>query len=254
MTARIDFNCDLGEGCGDDAAIVPCISSASIATGGHAGDARSMREAIALCLRHGVAIGAHPSFDDCEHFGRRELSLPPADIHALVRAQVERLAALCTDAGTTLAHVKPHGALYNLAARDAPTADAIARAVHDCDPRLWLYALAGSALARAGARLGLAVAQEVFAERAYASDGGLVPRGQPGAVIEGLDAALTQVRGMLRNASVTSIDGHAVPIRADTLCLHGDRDDAAAFAAALRDALVTEGFAILSPATRIPYP
>ena len=252
MTARIDFNCDLGEGCGDDAAIVPCISSASIATGGHAGDARSMREAVALCLRHGVAIGAHPSFLDRAHFGRRELSLPPAEIHSLVRTQVELLAALCTESGTTLAHVKPHGALYNLAARDAGTAEAIAHAVHDCDPRLWLYALAGSELARAGARLGLPVAQEVFAERAYAADGGLVPRGQPGAVIDHLDAALAQMRGMLRKGFVSSIDGHAVPIRADTLCLHGDREDAAAFATALRDALRAEGFAILSPAARMP--
>jgi len=253
MTARIDFNCDLGEGCGDDAAIVPCISSASIATGGHAGDARSMREAIALCLRHGVAVGAHPSFLDREHFGRRELSLPPADVHALVRAQIEQLAVLCVEAGTTLAHVKPHGALYNLAARDAASARAVAQAVFDCDPRLWLYALAGSELARAGAALGLAVAQEVFAERAYAAGGGLVPRAHPGAVIEDLDAALAQVRGMLRNGIVTSIDGHALPIRADTLCLHGDRADAAAFATALRDALRAEGFAILSPATRIPH-
>lgn len=252
MTARIDFNCDLGEGCGDDAAIVPCISSASIATGGHAGDERSMCEAIALCLRHGVAIGAHPSFPDRAHFGRRELSLPPADVHALVRDQVELLAALCTGSGTALAHVKPHGALYNLAAREAGTAEAVAQAVHDCDPRLWLYALAGSELARAGARIGLQVAQEVFAERAYAADGRLVPRNQPGAVVADVEAALAQVRGMLRTGTVTSIDGHTVPVRADTLCLHGDRNDAAAFATALRDALRAEGFAILSPTTRMP--
>ena len=253
MTARIDFNCDLGEGCGDDAAIVPCISSASIATGGHAGDAPSMREAIALCLHHGVAIGAHPSFVDRAHFGRRELSLPPAEVHALVRDQVELLTGLCTEAGTTLAHVKPHGALYNLAARDVDTADAIAHAVHDSDPRLWLYALADSELARAGARLGLPVAQEVFAERAYTADGRLVPRDQPGAVIPDVEAALAQVRGMLHSGTVTSIDGRAVPIRSDTLCLHGDRANAAAFATALRDALRAEGVAILSPATRMPH-
>src|SRR5690606_7212456 len=162
----------------------------SIATGGHAGDERSMCEAIALCLRHGVAIGAHPSFPDRAHFGRRELSLPPADVHALVRDQVELLAALCTGSGTALAHVKPHGALYNLAAREAGTAEAVAQAVHDCDPRLWLYALAGSELARAGARIGLQVAQEVFAERAYDADGRLVPRDQPGAVVADVEAAL----------------------------------------------------------------
>ena len=252
MSARIDFNCDLGEGCGDDAAIVPCISSASIATGGHAGDARSMREAIALCLRNGVAIGAHPSFVDRAHFGRREQALPPAEVHVLVRRQVETLAALCTEADAGLAHVKPHGALYNLAARDAGTAEAVAYAVRDCDPGLWLYAQAGSELARAGARLGLPVAQEVFAERAYTADGRLVPRDQPGAVIPDLATALEQARGMLRSGTVTSIDGHAVPVRADTLCLHGDRSDAAAFATALRDALRAESFAILSPAARMP--
>ncbi len=247
MTTRIDFNCDLGEGCGDDAAIVPCISSASIATGGHAGDEASMREAIALCLRHGVAIGAHPSFVDREHFGRREWSLPIADIHALVRAQVEAIAALCAQAGARLAHVKPHGALYNLAARDAQVADAVAQAVRACDPRLRLYVLAGSRLVEAGRRLGLAVAEEVFAERGYAADGSLVPRGGPGAVVERLDDALDQVRGMLRSGRVRAVDDTAVPIRADTLCLHGDRPDAAAFATALRDALRAEGIAILAP-------
>lgn len=252
MSARIDFNCDLGEGCGDDAAIVPCISSASIATGGHAGDASSMREAIALCLRHGVAIGAHPSFVDREHFGRRELPLPADGVYALVRGQVGLLAALCVQAGAGLAHVKPHGALYNLAARDAAVAAAVAQAVRDSGEGLHLYALAGSQLARAGRRLGLPVAEEVFAERAYAADGSLVPRGQPGAVLERLDDALAQVRTMLRTGHVRAIDGQAVPIRADTLCLHGDRPDAAAFAAALRDALRSDGLAILPPGARGP--
>lgn len=247
MSTRIDFNCDLGEGCGGDAAIVPCISSASIATGGHAGDESSMREAIALCLRHGVAIGAHPSFVDRAHFGRRELALAAAEIHALVRAQVEGMAAVCAQAGARLAHVKPHGALYNLAARDAHVAAAVAQAVRDVDAGLRLYALAGSRLVDAGRRLGLAVAEEVFAERGYAADGSLLPRGQPGAVLDRLDDALAQVRGMLHGGRVRAIDGTQVPVRADTLCLHGDRPDAATFAAALRDALRGEGIAILPP-------
>ncbi len=247
MNARIDFNCDLGEGCGDDAAIVPCISSASIATGGHAGDEASMRQAIALCLRHGTSIGAHPSFLDRAHFGRRELALTPAEIHTLVRSQVDALAALCAPAGATLAHVKPHGALYNLAARDVQVAEAVAQAVRDCDPRLRLFALAGSRLADAGRRLGLGVVEEVFAERAYAGDGSLVPRDRPGAVIEHLGDALAQVRDMLRGGRVRAIDGSQVPVRADTLCLHGDRADAAMFASALRDALRAEGVAILAP-------
>jgi len=250
MTQSIDFNCDLGEGCGSDAAIVPCISSASIACGGHAGDTASMRQAIALCLQHGVAIGAHPSFVDREHFGRRELSLPAADIQQLVVEQVGTLAALCREAETSLQHVKPHGALYNLAARDTATADAIAQAVHDCDPGLFLYALAGSELSAAGRRRGLRVIEEVFAERGYTAGGRLVPRDQAGAVIDRLDDSLAQVRGMLRDGSVRAVDGSLVPIRADTLCLHGDRAGAADFAHALRTALQAEGYAIVAPAQR----
>lgn len=250
MTQSIDFNCDLGEGCGSDAAIVPCISSASIACGGHAGDTQSMREAIVLCLQHNVAIGAHPSFVDRAHFGRRELSLPAAEIHQLVVAQVGTLAALCHALGAPLQHVKPHGALYNLAARDPATAAAIAQAVHDCDPGLYLYALAGSELCTAGQRRGLRVAEEVFAERGYTAAGQLVPRDQPGAVIHQLQDSLAQVRGMLRDGTVRAVDGQAVAIHADTLCLHGDRQDAAAFAQALRDALQAEGYAITAPAQR----
>ena len=247
MPERIDFNCDLGEGCGDDAAIVPLISSAIIACGGHAGDDATMRAAVALCLRNGVAIGAHPSFVDREHFGRRELDLGVGAIHVLVLAQVRRLQAICAAAGARLHHVKPHGALYNLAARDAGVADAIASAVRAVDPALWLYALSGSALAEAGRLAGLSVAEEVFAERGYTSGGRLVPRGHPGAVIDDLDASLAQVRTMLREHAVVAIDGIRVPQRADTLCLHGDRPDAARFAAALRATLEAEGIAIAPP-------
>lgn len=247
MPDRIDFNCDLGEGCGDDAAIVPFISSASIACGGHAGDEASMRASVALCLQHGVAIGAHPSFVDREHFGRRELDLGPGAIHVLVLAQVRRLKAACDALGTRLRHVKPHGALYNLASRDADVADAVASAVRAIDPALWLYALSGSALAEAGRLAGLQVAEEAFAERRYTADGQLAPRGTPGAVIDTLDAALAQVRGLLRNGEVDALDGPRVPLHADTLCLHGDRPDAARFAAALRATLEAEGFTIAPP-------
>ena len=249
MPDRIDFNCDLGEGCGDDAAILPHLSSASVACGGHAGDDASMRATVDLCLRHGVAIGAHPSFVDREHFGRRELDLGVGAVHVLVVAQVRRLAAICTAAGARLRHVKPHGALYNLAARDAGAADAIATAVRAVDPTLWLYALSGSALADAGRLAGLSVAEEAFAERGYGADGRLTPRGRPGAVIDDLDASLAQVRTLLREHVVVAGDGSRVPLRADTLCLHGDRPDAARFAAALRAALEAEGVAVLAPGT-----
>jgi 5-oxoprolinase (ATP-hydrolysing) subunit A len=246
---RLDFNCDLGEGCGSDAAIVPLISSASIACGGHSGDAGSMREAVALCLQHDVAIGAHPSFEDREGFGRREIAIPAAEITSSVARQVAALAAVCAELGTRLHHVKPHGALYNLAARDRTVADAIATAVRRSDPSLILYGLSGSCLVDAGEAAGLRVANEVFAERAYAPDGRLEPRGSPGAVIEDLAASLHQVRLLLRDGMVVARDGSRVRLRADTLCLHGDRADAAEFAGALRIALEAEGVMISAPGT-----
>jgi UPF0271 protein len=244
---RLDFNCDLGEGCGNDAAIVPLVSSASIACGGHAGDAGSMRETVALCQRHGVAIGAHPSYEDRAHFGRRELALSMDEIHASVIRQVRALQAICNESGATLHHVKPHGALYNVAARDRAVADAIASAVRDVDPALILFGLSGSHLTESGRAQGLRVAHEVFAERAYDADGRLAPRGTPRAVIEDLDASLAQVRRLLREGDVIARDGQRVALRADTLCLHGDRVDAVAFATALRAALGDEGVDIRAP-------
>lgn len=243
----LDFNCDMGEGCGQDAAIAPHISSASIACGAHAGDAATMRESVSLCLAHGVAIGAHPSFEDREHFGRRELALEAPDIRALVIRQIASLAAICSDAGARLHHVKPHGVLYNLAARDRGVAAAIVDAVRESDPGLILYGLANSELTAAGRAAGLRVAHEAFAERAYDADGRLAPRGTPGAVIEGFDDALAQVRNFVRDGVVIARDGTRVPIRADTLCLHGDRADAADFARGLRAALEAEGVDIRAP-------
>jgi UPF0271 protein len=247
---HLDFNCDLGEGCGSDADIVPSISSASIACGAHAGDAGTMRAAIRLCRDHGVAIGAHPSFEDREHFGRRELALDREGIARLVQSQLARLAAIAAEEGTRIAHVKPHGALYNLAARDRGVADAIAAAIVAFDPSLMLYGLSGSQLTTAGEAAGLRVAHEVFAERGYDADGTLAPRGTAGAVIENLDAALAQVRSLLHEGIVIARDGSRVPLRADTLCLHGDRADAAGFARALRKALDADGVIVAAPGTQ----
>ena len=244
---QLDFNCDLGEGCGSDTAIVPLISSASIACGGHAGDATTMRDTVALCMQYGVAVGAHPSFEDRARFGRHEVPVPLADIHALVTRQIMSLGAVCAETGATLHHVKPHGALYNLAARDRDVADAIAAAIHAIDPALILYGLSGSCLTDAGNAIGLHVAHEVFAERAYDADGQLAPRNTPGAVIDDLDAALSQVSLLLREGIVIARDGTDVRLRADTLCLHGDRPDAAEFALALRRTLEAEGFVIRAP-------
>lgn len=241
MSGRIDFNCDLGEGCGDDAAILPYVTSANIACGGHAGDDATMRATLRLCRAHGVAAGAHPGYADREHFGRRALALSGDEIVALVRDQLARLAAIAAEEGVALTHLKPHGALYNLAADDRGVAEAIAAAVAGFDPGLIVFGLAQSELTDAAARLGLRVAHEVFAERGYAGNGRLLPRGQPGAVIESLDEAVAQVRELALHGRVRAAGGESVALRADTLCLHGDRSDAPQFARAVRAALEAEG-------------
>jgi len=242
---RIDFNCDLGEGCGDDAAIIPLITSASIACGGHAGDAATMRTTLRLCRDHGVAAGAHPSYPDRANFGRQEMALAPEQIETLVEAQISTLAAIAKTEGVRLAHVKPHGALYNVAARDRAIADAIVRAVVRFDPQLILFGLSGSQLTNAGEAAGLRVAHEVFAERRYEADGTLTPRNRDDAVIHDLDESIAQVRGFVRDGRVIARTGEPLALRADTLCLHGDRADAAGFARAIRAALEGDGVHIL---------
>lgn len=240
----IDFNCDLGEDCGDDAAIVPCISSASIACGFHAGSPDTMQRTVALCLAHGVAMGAHPSHADRGNFGRVAHALTPDEAYALTLYQIAALDGFVRAAGARLHHVKPHGALYNQAARDAGLADAIARAVRDHDAGLVLYGLSGSALTAAGEGLGLAVAHEAFAERRYEADGALTPRSRADASIEDLPTAAAQVTRMLDTGTVTARTGEQVPLRVDSVCLHGDRPGAAAFARGLRQTIESNGFAI----------
>ncbi|MDR7099100.1 UPF0271 protein [Lysobacter niabensis] len=242
---RIDFNCDLGEGCGDDAAIIPLITSASIACGGHAGDEATMRTTLRLCREHGVAAGAHPGYPDRENFGRHEMPLAAARIGELVEHQLATLAGIAASENMRLAHVKPHGALYNLAARDRSVAEAIAGAIVRFDPQLVLFGLSGSRLTAAGEAAGLRVAHEVFAERRYEADGTLTPRSRGDAVIHYLDETIAQVRGFVRDGSVTARTGERLALRADTLCLHGDRADAAAFARSIRDALESDGIRIL---------
>jgi UPF0271 protein len=244
MRDRIDFNCDLGEGCGDDAAILPYVSSANIACGGHAGDDASMRATLRLCRQHGVAAGAHPGFEDPEHFGRRTLPLSRDEIGMLMLGQMARLAAIAADEGVRLTHVKPHGALYNLAADDRIVADAIVAAVAAFDPKLIVYGLAQSQLTDAAESAGLRVAHEVFAERGYAANGRLLPRGQAGAVIESLEQSIQQVRDLVLHGEVAVADGGRIALRADTLCLHGDRGDAPAFARAVHEALQADGIRI----------
>ncbi len=233
----IDLNCDLGEGAGHDAELMPLITSASIACGIHAGDGGTMRLAVELALRHGVAIGAHPSLNDRAHFGRRELPVAPEEMHLLVLTQTRLLQIIARQCGARVAHVKPHGALYNMAARDAALAAAVAAAVHEADPKLILFGRAGSELIKAGQARGLRVAQEVFADRTYQADGSLTARTMPGALIEDANAAVAQVRSMVRDGVVTATDGSRVPITADTVCLHGDGSNPVFFANRLRTEL-----------------
>lgn len=244
MRTAIDLNCDLGEGCAHDLELMPWISSASIACGLHAGDARSMRDTVRACLRHEVAIGAHPSFPDRTHFGRRELALADDDLRATLRYQLGALQAIAQAEGGRLQHVKPHGALYNLSARDVHTAALIAEVVRGFDPTLALVGLAGSASIEAAREAGLVAVEEAFAERRYQADASLCPRSEPDACIESIEEAVAQARQLLREGTVNARDGRRVPIHADTLCLHGDRDDVVALAARLRRALEADGIRI----------
>lgn len=242
----IDLNADLGEG-HDDAAAMPHLTSANIACGFHAGDAATMRRTVELCVRHGVAIGAHPSLHDPEHFGRRELEIDAATVHAQTLYQIGALDAFARAAGTRLHHVKPHGALYNMAARDRELAKAIARAVRDYDGTLLLVGLAGSLSVEAARAAGLRAASEAFCDRRYRADGSLAPRSQPGAVIDDVDAAVAQAVSIATRGEAVADDGSHVRIAADTLCVHGDRENAGEFAHRLRAALEHAGLRVVAP-------
>lgn len=238
---HVDLNADLGEGAPDDAALLALVSSVNIACGWHAGDARLMQATVAAALARGVAIGAHPSYPDREHFGRREMQLQPEEVRADLLYQIGALDALVRAAGGRLHHVKPHGALYNQAARDPALADAIAAAVRAVDPGLAIYGLAGGELLRAAERAGLRAVAEVFADRGYRADGSLVPRSQPGALVDDVDEAVARTLRMVREGVVTAVSGETVPLQAQTLCLHGDGPHALAFARAIHQALSDAG-------------
>ena len=237
---NVDLNADLGEGCANDEALLQLVSSANIACGFHAGDAQTMQQSVRWALKYGVAIGAHPSFPDRENFGRTAMQLPPETVYAQVVYQLGALAAITRAEGGKMVHVKPHGMLYNQAAADALLADAIARAVYAVDPQLRLVGLAGSELIRAGLRLGLPVRQEVFADRRYQNNGTLVPRTQPDAMIESDELALDQTLAMVQQQKVLSREGVWVPVKADTVCLHGDGEHALTFARRLRNAFAEQ--------------
>ena len=242
----IDLNVDCGESfgawrLGDDEAVLPHVTSANVACGGHAGDPVVMRRTVALCRELGVAVGAHPGYPDLQGFGRRPLPMSPAELEASILAQIGALYAIARAEGVELRHVKPHGALYNVAAVTPDVAESIARAIASFSRALVLVGLAGSQLLAAGIAAGLPVAGEAFADRGYAADGTLLPRGTPGALILDPEANLAQALRIVTQGHALAPDGQPVPIQAATLCLHGDTPGAAGRAAFLRQGLVAAG-------------
>ena len=247
MRASIDLNADLGEGAASEGELLQLVSSANIACGFHAGDPDSMIASIRAAHNAGVAVGAHPSLADRENFGRRELPVTPERIFALVTYQLGAFQAIARSLGVKPNHVKPHGALYNMAARDPALAEAVARAIRAVDPSLILFAPGGSALARAGETSELRVAREVFADRNYLPDGSLVSRARSDALLHDAAEASARVLRMLREQVVRAIDGSDIAIVADTICVHGDTPEAVEFARQLRDSLAAAGVAVAAP-------
>lgn len=246
---QIDVNCDMGESfgawqMGSDAQVLPYVSSVNIACGFHAGDPNVMHQTVKMALAQGVAIGAHPGFPDLVGFGRRAMSVSAEEVYNLMVYQIGALNAFVTAQGGRLHHVKPHGALYNISATDSLLAQAIAQAVYDVDRDLILYGLAGSELILKANACGLRVAQEVFADRTYQSDGTLTPRTHPKALIENASVAIAQVLGIVQNGKILSNQGDVVMVNADTICLHGDGAQAVGFAKALYEALTQAGISI----------
>ena len=244
----IDINCDMGESfgawtMGQDHELMRHITSANIACGFHAGDPDVMVSTVRAALAAQVAIGAHPGLRDLQGFGRREMALTAAQVYALVAYQVGALEAMTRAQGGRLHHVKTHGALYNMTAKDRALADAVAQAVHDVDPGLPIY-VANENMACAAQALGLAVAFEVYADRTYQDDGTLTPRSLPNAMIEDADQAIAQIKRMVLSGTVRALSGKEVHIAADTLCIHGDQPGAAAFARRIRAALEGDGIVV----------
>lgn len=244
MGLTIDLNCDMGEGCVNDAALMDFVSSVNIACGFHAGDADTMRRTVDLALEKGVAIGAHPGYRDRADFGRTQMSLPLDEVREIVVEQINDLREICTQAGAVLRHVKPHGALYNQAAKDPALSRVIAEAVNDIDPDLVYFGLAGSVMIAEAKNSGLRTAGEVFADRTYWPDGSLTPRSEPNALIARPDDAVSQVMQMIEKNTVTAVDGSVVPIKAETVCIHGDGQNALAFAQAVFARLTHAGITV----------
>ena len=232
--AVIDLNCDLGESFGSyrigmDDKVIPHITSANVACGFHAGDPVIMKKTVALCKQYGVGIGAHPGFPDLSGFGRRNMNISCEEAECYVTYQVGALKAFCDGEGVSLRHVKPHGALYNMAGKDYKLAMAVCKGIQNVDKDLKILALSGSCMIQAAKDMGLCAVSEVFADRGYQPDGSLVPRTQPGAMVTDEDEMIHRVIRMAREGKVTAVDGTDIEISADSVCVHGDGEKALAF-------------------------
>jgi UPF0271 protein len=257
MTAqpRVDLNCDMGESfgayrIGADDEVIPYITSANVACGFHGGDPAVMRTTIARAKQRGVAVGAHPGFQDLIGFGRRNMDVTPDEVYDLVVYQVGAMLGFTNAAGVTMQHVKPHGALYNMAVANRELASAIVHAVRDVDRGLVLFGLPNSHLVREAQTSGLAVACEAFADRNYMPDGSLVSRKRPDAMVHDEREAIARAIRMVRDGKVTAVDGNDIEIRVDTICLHGDGEKAAEFAKGLREGFTNEGIAVIAVGRR----
>ncbi|MEA5000164.1 MAG: 5-oxoprolinase subunit PxpA [Candidatus Limiplasma sp.] len=243
---KIDLNCDLGESFGAytlgmDAQVIAFVTSANIACGFHAGDPLVMQRTVALCAQHGVSVGAHPGLPDLAGFGRRNMDIAPGEAKAAVMYQAGALRAFCDAAQLPLRHVKPHGALYNMAARDHRLALAICQGIKAIDPALILLGLSGSELLSAAREIGLPCASEVFADRNYRPDGSLVPRSDPDAIIQDEALAIERVVRMAQEGKIRAQDGTDIAIAADSVCVHGDNANALRFVEKIRAALHAAG-------------
>ena len=245
----IDINSDLGEfsdaaHLDSDRKVLQFVTSANIACGFHASDPLTMTKSVRMAKEAGAAVGAHPGFPDRENFGRRAMDLSPEEVRAIVLYQVGALDAVCRAEGAALTHVKPHGALYNMAAKDEKLALAIADAIASYDKELIFVGLSGSLMEEASRQKDLRFAAEVFADRAYEDDGTLVSRGKPGAMIEDETLAVRRMVRLIREGVIESVNGKDIPLQADTVCVHGDSPKAVAFASKLREALEADGIAV----------
>ncbi|HEX6923000.1 MAG TPA: 5-oxoprolinase subunit PxpA [Bacillales bacterium] len=249
MSKTIDLNSDLGESFGAytigmDEEVLGVVTSANVACGYHAGDHNVMARTVRTCREKEVGVGAHPGLPDLIGFGRRKMDVDPDDVYHFVAYQIGALEAFCKIEGIRMQHVKPHGALYNIAGKDLRIAEAIAQAVHDASPEAVLFGLAGSELLRAGDNCGLKTASEVFADRTYQGDGSLTPRSEANAMISDSKKAVEQVLRMINDGETEAVDGTVIPIEADTICVHGDGPKAVEFVRLLRRRLEDEGILI----------